>query len=73
MLAGSAGEAKSEADFWKMVLNEAENHKPGLGEFFFIASRLHSLPVQKGRPCIPIDFFFTLLLHYGFFPLQDIV
>lgn len=36
MLAGSAGEAKSEADFWKMVLNEAENHKPGLGEFFLL-------------------------------------
>lgn len=69
MLAGSAGDAKSEEDFWKMVLNEPENHKPGLGEFFFIASRLHSLPVQKGRPCIPIDFFFNFVITlWIFFP-----
>lgn len=58
MLAGSAGDAKREADFWKMVLNEPENHKPAQGEFFFYCQPSAFSPCSEGTALHSYRFFF---------------
>lgn len=68
MLTGFGGENTEGRRLLELVLNGLENYKTAQGAFFCQPCAFF---FYSGGTTLHSYRFFTALLHYGFFPLQD--